>query len=303
MVCAFGTREQFYPRPRGEVWSIPGWDVNGLDPRPRTMHPAGRPAAGGRPDVDLWNLCGFSVPGPPKLLRVATTPRCSGNGGKHQETRRLANFPARLLAYTKAPAATSRTFLHSGGPLSRMVSDKAGAAQAPCRFPVFRRDFRRPSGQGCTGRDEAVLRGGRIPVRHPYRKEASRPRTASSSPARDVHGWTCLTRWLSRSPRAGASPRACSGYRLRVGRPPRRARPRRQRPRRRIRKPPTGGTDSTSRCRRTGTPPRSPSTRGRRPRPREMARLRRRQDATIRHRAALGAGGGTTVPHPWSASG
>lgn len=197
MVCAFGTREQFYPRPRGEVWSIPGWDVNGLDPRPRTMHPTGRPAAGGRPDVDLWNPCGFSVPGPPKLLRVATTPRCSGNGGKRQETRRLANFPAPSPCVHQGAGKDITHF----SPLRRSAFPNGarqgpGAAQEPCRFPVSRRDFSRPSGQRCAGRDEAVLRGGRIPVTHPYRKEASHPRTAPLSPARDSHGWTCLTRWL-----------------------------------------------------------------------------------------------------------
>lgn len=109
-----------------------------------------------------------------------------------------------LLAYTKAPATTFTHF----SPLRRSAFPRGerqgpGAAQEPCRFPVFRRDFSRPPGQRCAGRDEAVLRGGRIPVRHPYRKEASRPRTASSSPARDGHGWTCLTRWLSWSPWAG----------------------------------------------------------------------------------------------------
>lgn len=204
MVCAFGTRGQFYPRPRGEVWSIPGWDVNGLDPGPRTMHPPGAPPPGVVPTL----TCGIPVasPCPDRRNFFAWRPLPDAPGTAHtpgdEEARELPS--ARLLAYTKAPATTFRTF---SSPAVRFPGDGErqgpGAAQEPCRFPVFRRDFSRPSGQRCAGRDEAVLRGGRTPVTHPYRKEASRPRTASSSPARDGHGWTCLARWLSRSPRAG----------------------------------------------------------------------------------------------------
>ena len=175
-------------------------------PRPGSSHPApaGRPAAGGRPDVDLWDPCGFSVPGPPKFLRVATTPRCSGNGA-HARRRGGSRTAQRASPCVHQGAGND---IPHFSPLRRSAfldgeRQGPGAAQEPCRFPVFRRDFSRPSGQRCAGRDEAVLRGGRTPVTHPYRKEASRPRTASSSPARDGHGWTCLARWLSRSPRAG----------------------------------------------------------------------------------------------------